>query len=242
MMFKQPMALIIVPVGLIGIALSFPLQIMSLYGHTFSEGAAILAKITWLNWLTMSFCLVNALLIFRGSAHVKWSLPLMFMVVIFNNLVVSYVGTDFSFGETLLASLGFLLFHSLLLTPDARRVLVNSKKQWWKNAKRISIALPVAVKPHYGSEFTATTFNLSQTGLFIPFDSQVFKEAQASTLRPGKKITLRLTLDQLRSIRCEGQVVRTTLAQGEYPSGIGLQFSEMKWVDRRRLTHFLNHA
>lgn len=239
MMAKQPLPLKLVPLGLAAVTLSFPIQIMVLYGHSIFEFSAIWAKLTWLNLLIMFFNLTNGWLIFRASTLVVVSTPLLITTVFINNWVVAHSGIDFSMTQTIVASLGFLTLHLPLLTPSCKLVLLNPRQRWWLTAERKAIAIPVAVKPHRGSEFTATTFNLSKTGMFIPFETQVFRESSKDSLLPGKRVTLRLTLDQLWSIRCEGHVVRTALAQGNYPSGIGVQFSAMSYPHRRRLSQFL---
>ena len=57
-MLMKPKQFYLAPLMMILIALSFPLQVMLLYGHAWTETQAIFAKMTSLNWaIAFSFIL-----------------------------------------------------------------------------------------------------------------------------------------------------------------------------------------
>lgn len=235
-MSKRPYSLILLSFFLICIAIGFPLQIMFIYGHSISELGTIYDKLTWLNLLCMFFCLLNAYFLFEGMKIVHWTIPISLVIVTFNNFTVSRIGVDFTHSQTMVASLSFLMLYSLLFEPKAKAVLTGSLKKWWKNPPRYKLHLPISILPHCGIPFDSKTHDLSYGGFFIPYD----QSENSQKLLPGKKISIKLALDQLTNIRCEGHVVRVALAAGTYPSGMGVKFDNMNFSDRRLLKKYLS--
>ncbi len=248
---RRPWPLVVVPVALVGIALGLPIQIMMIYEYSLWDVSGILSKLTWLNWVCIALILANAYLLYEAHRLVHWTVPISIIVITLNNWFVAHSGVDFSMLETALSSLGYLTLHGLLLGPGTLKVLNDQKMCWWKTAKRSQVSLPVSVLPHLGDEIETSTFDLSATGLYIPYESErengavpksIVKATKEVRILPGSLVTLRITLDQLRSIRCEGKVVRAALASGIYPAGLGIEFSKMPHSDRRRLASFLRRC
>lgn len=240
-MKNKPKALVFLAAVLVGIALSFPLQIMYLYGHGISEFSAIWAKVSITNQIVMLLCLVNAYLLMEVNKAVIYTTPVLILAVIFNNWWVAHAGFDFSMGTTVLASSGFAFLHGLMLAPDARRVLTRPNERWWRTAKRKRVEVPTFVSPWVEGSFSTTTFDLSSTGAFLKRKVNLGGEDRLPlTIKANDFIELRISIDGIRHIRCTAQVVRVAEPNGQYPGGIGIQFTKMSYQDQQYLNRYLN--
>lgn len=236
-MKKRPFILVAWALSFALIALSFPLQIGLTYGHSFKELSLIFSKITLLNWLVISALLVNIPLLLRASLWVSVSLPLTIGLVAWNNYVVAIVGHDFSESQTALATAGFILLNGLIFHPQVMLSLRQPRKRWWLQCPRKKIRVPIQVTSIRGPAIHLNTFDLSATGAFIPFGESFSPQTKYA---PGKKISLKLSLDLLNEVRCSAEIIRSCPSQGHYPGGLGLRFLDLSRQDRKSLDSYLN--
>lgn len=225
-MRQRPRVMLYLSFLFVVIALSIPLQAMVIYGHEWRELSTALAKLTELNWLVVGGLIVGAGLLWQASPHTRWFVPLVIVLVAINNSVVGYYATDFTPTMTLLATLGFALMNLPLLHPDSLNVFLHPERRWWIRAERHRLAIPVAIEGTRLASLRAETFDLSETGAFIP---------QVRNIGVGDWITVRMTFGAFTQIRCQGRVVRRTEARGIYPAGVGIQFEGVSWRQRREL-------
>lgn len=227
---------ILIPMGILFclIAISFPVQIMSLYGHGFGETAAILHKLTYLNWLVMIGLTFTAVLVIQASPHLKYALPIMFVVVAINNFFVGYHGTDYSPWSAALATLGFgALNFPLIKSADIRFLIANPDQRWWRIHTRKPVHLPVVLTGDKFQRVRGETYDISETGIFMPIaEGEVPPALQ-------EKVTVTISLGTFAQIRCEGRVVRHAEAKGKYPSGIGIEFLDLSHYQKTELRKFL---
>ena len=130
-MKQRPISLTIFSLLLFGIALSVPLQIIWLYGHTLNEWSLILSKLTWLNIVIIGLSLSNAYLAWIGDPWLKFSVPVLLGLVTLNNFIVGNYGVDYSAAQTTLATLGFFGVHASLLFTQAHMVIGHPELRWW---------------------------------------------------------------------------------------------------------------
>ncbi len=234
-MKKRPLLFNLYTLFFLSVAISFPIQIMALYGHEPSEASMIVNKMTYLNWSVIGVCLINATFSFYGHWLLKLSLPFSFFVVALNNFFVSKLAHDYSPLATTLATLTFGLISSYLFFTNAREVLNDQNKRWWLAPKRFKRNLPVWVQGPLGSPLLSKTFDISKSGAFLSHSSLTStREDVPNTLNEGDEISLTLGLSGQKEFSCQAEVVRLTKPKGDYPGGIGIRFKDMsvtnKWV------------
>lgn len=233
----RPMTLTVLSLVYWGIAISIPLQIMWLYDYTPAEFEGIVSKLTILNWLVMASATICGLWIAQASAHALKAAPVVIGLVTLNNYVVGSYAIDYSFETTCLATLAFLAVNTPLFMPNLRMVLANPAKQWWRTASRQKIRLPILVGAKDHPQLLTETFDLSETGVFIPLTEKVKTRGQA--FNPAERLRLNFNLGSLSQITCEGVVIRKQGPRGAYPAGFGIQFTKMPVHQRRALRRYL---
>lgn len=233
-MKKAPWSPRILSVILTGVAVSFPLQIVLLYDHRFSELGAILSKLTGMNLLTMLACSISAVLLWNVSRFSLPALTITAAVVAWNNYLVGYVAYDYTMTSTLMGTGLFLLTYTFLLHPDAKRALLQPGSRWWLQAERRIMALPTEVHTIHGDFGILKTFDISESGAFIGCDDDSLQMFQV-----GDHCSISIRISDYKRVKCVAKVVRLSKGVGRYPKGIGLHFEDVEAKDARYLRSFL---
>lgn len=251
-MRRRPLILPIIGMILATIALVLPMQIVWIYGHGLNEIGSVLTKMTSLNWMVVALSGVSAYLLTRASPWAMGSLPLLILTVAVNNWLVGYYATDFSPVTANLATFGFIVLHAPLLHPNIVRLLRHPEQRWWLRAERRRASVPIFIGGSRKVVFRAETFDLSESGAFIPLETVqshasgpmstkpvAIEEVPATHLAPEERVSICMTLGIHSQIRCQGRVIRKTDARGLYPAGIGIQFVDLPPNDRKELRKYL---
>ncbi len=233
----RPMTLTVMSFVYWGIALAIPLQIMFLYDYSPTEIEGIFSKLTILNWAVMLSATTCGLWIAQGSPLSLKAVPVVIALVALNNYVVGSFAIDYSFETTCLATAIFAFANLPLFLPRLREVLADPAKQWWRTASRQKIRLPILVGASKHPQLLTETYDLSETGVFIPLTEKVKTRGQA--FNPAERLRLNFNLGNLSQITCEGVVVRKQGPRGQYPAGFGIQFTKMPNEQRRALRRYL---
>ncbi|MBY0554723.1 PilZ domain-containing protein [bacterium] len=215
-MRKRPLALTLFSFILLGIAISLPVQ--AIYIQDLQD---LFQSLTFFNILVMLLCTLTAVSAFKVHSSFPYLLPLTMITVVFNNWWVGYVGFNYDPIQTSLASLCFLIFCSVLLEKNTHRVLRNPKLKWWDVALRAKTQIPVSVFPIRGEALNKTSFDISESGIFL----QGLDKEELERLNVGEELNVCLHFDRILKIRCSAKIVRKSAATGHYPTGIGLQFA-----------------
>jgi hypothetical protein len=224
-------------IGVLLVAASFPLQAAILYQHSFSELGSILQKLSLLNFIAICMLATTAYLLFTVSPYLKYMCPLTIACLAWNNYVVGNYGQDFSMPQAMLGTGLFAGLFVPLFRKDLRLVLSDPDRRWWRRAHRVPRNIDVILNPYVGQTLLAQTFDLSESGAFIPFENKSWDEIP----KVGERIKISLHIDTLRKIKCEAVVVRVVEPKGNYPKGIGVRFIEMNDTHKRSLNNFLTH-
>lgn len=230
-MQRRPITLIVLALFLACVALSLPAQIMLIYGHSLDELGAVAGKLTVLNWLVMAGCLTCAGLIANASPHSRRAMALLTGVVALNNFFVGYYATDFSPAVAAFATFTFGLLNAPLWSKPMRELMKHPDRRWWLRSPRHRLSIPVLINSARKIPVRAESFDLSETGLFIPVGD--------THLQVDDRITLRLSFGTFARVRCEGRVVRRANAKGTYPAGVGVEFTGLDWRQKRALRRHL---
>lgn len=238
-MKKRPVSLTVFSILLFGIAISMPLQIILLYGHTFTEWSLVLAKLTWLNILIMGLSVMNGYLALLGDPWLKISVPCLLGLVTFNNFIVGNYGVDYNAVQTTFATLGFFGVHATLLFTQAHMVISHPELRWWLIPERKKLTLPVTVKNRHGVTLVKS-FDISKTGLYLTPLSEL--ESPLWKFVPGSSVELTLSSGLMGDFNVKAVVVRNSTGQkGHYPKGIGLTFESLSWMDRLRMNKMMSN-
>ncbi|MEW6055513.1 MAG: PilZ domain-containing protein [Bdellovibrionota bacterium] len=240
----RPKRLTLVALFLLGIGLSFPVQIMLLYGHTPLEIPAIAAKFPPLNWLVMCLSVMSAFLVYRASPWMIAAIPVLTTAVLHNNWLVAEIGSDYPPFLVGTATGVFLLMMGMLMSKEIRALIVNPHLRWWYTPRRFRTELPVRLRvlgknpfqltARSQREFSTATYDLSEQGVFVlpPEDMQ----AELANLNEGAVCSIKVSFQKFRVLECQAQVVRISQGHGGYPPGFGLRFLGMS-AQKKRLLH-----
>lgn len=235
-MIVRPKQFYIVAVIMFMIALSFPVQVMFLYGHHWSETAAIFGKITTLNWFVIGCFFLTGYLYFQASRFLLVVAPLMVVLVGVNNYLVGQFAGDFSLAQTSLGTFAVALLYAPLMMPSSQVVLKDPKRRWWRRSRRYNKRVSATINPYVGDMIQAYTFDVSQTGAFVCLDNVNPEEMP----KVGDTIRLSFNVTSMRKIRCEAEVVRIAEAQGRYPAGMGVRILEIEKIHQKSFQSFVN--
>ena len=234
-MMIRPKQFYFAALALMLMALSFPLQVMFLYGHHWNETGAIFSKLTWVNWLVVASFIAGSYLYFHASRLILILTPIILGLVAFNNYIVGQFAADFSLLQTSLATLGVGLVFTPLLMPSSKVVLKDPKRRWWRRSKRVNKRVSATLNPFVGEMIHAQTFDVSKSGAFVCLDG-----THQELPKVGDTIRVSFNVNSMKKIRCEAVVVRIAEASGHYPRGMGLRFTEMDKLYEKSFGQFLS--
>lgn len=238
-MTSRPVTLILLAAFNAAVALAMPIQIMILYGHPLSEWVDIGNKLTPFNWLVILAATINASMIFKVSRLTLYLTPAVFAIVALNNFFVSLYAMDYS---PLVAGLGVAVFafmHWPLVTQTNLGLLNDRKLHWWRTAPRRQVSLPVSLGDARHWAYHANTYDVSESGVFVALDDKALE--LPSELSHQKDFRVRLSLGNQSYLTCDAKIVRQAHSHGRHPAGVGIQFGNMPYSDRRALRRALSH-
>lgn len=209
------------------ISFSIPAQISLIYGHGLKEFSAIYNKMTIFNILVIGVCLYNFYYCLNASDNVKWSFPLSIGIICFNNAMVLVYGNDFESYSVILATIVYTLVSAYFLLTHETDIINHPDSHWWRIPQRYTLKEKVIITTQDGILQYGSTFDLSQGGAFIVCDTDRYNFTE------GEQIKVNIGEDS--TIICQAKVVRKAKAKGIYPSGLGLQFTEISLIDKFRL-------
>lgn len=216
----------------LAIAASIPVQVMFLYGYSFTDFDAIWSKMTFFNLTVMSSCCINAYFSYTAQDDVKWSFPLSIGFVCLNNSIVLVYGNDFEAASVILSTFAYILMTSYFILSQDTRVMNSPTAQWWKTAMRYKAPLPTKVSSTDIPINLGETFDISRTGAYIsynvPTQKDIFSCGDVFTFNIGDDLELK------------AKVVRKSMAVGRYPEGMGVQFIDIGVAERIQLEKLLN--
>lgn len=202
------------------LAISFPVQIMFMFGYMPWDIVPILTKLTPLNYILIASFSYTAYLTYNTNKLVFITLPFLNFFVFLNNFVVAEYGQIYTHAQTLVASTAFLLLTLSFYQKDIYNIYNDLKFRWWLTSPRFQKIIPITIL-HSGEEYNCTTFDISKTGMFIKTDDlyRVFK------IQNNKDIELLFKIGK-KAIKLKAQIVRKSISKGQYPAGVGVHFSE----------------
>lgn len=170
-MKTKPLFLILLPILLFGLALSFPIQIIALYDLSFFDFEKVMSMLTPLNHLTILLLISTAFACQIMSKSIYRILPILTGVVLLNNYIVGTYGSDYS---TFQAVLGVGLFAASVLplySGSIKSVITDHSKRWWIPAKRVVLRNPIKIVSTKNGIYT-NTLDMSASGVFIEITDQ----------------------------------------------------------------------
>jgi hypothetical protein len=209
-------------------ALGMPMQAMLLYGHAPWEWAAVWAKLAPQNVLVLVLAPPAALGLWRVRRWGWWMVVGFCLAVAINNLILLQYPSTYPRILILLGAGVALVGLAWFGTPGVLLLFRDPSRHWWRAATRYSLAVPVQIHLPGKPPATATTYNVSRSGMFLTGVSE--------DLAPGDRIGVDLCLGS-RRVSCSASVVRHSMNCGSHPEGFGLRFRGMNLLDAAVL-HF----
>lgn len=239
-MFKMR-SLFLVCVGALIAAL--PVEVLAKVGDQPVSWDLVLTQITPLNWSLMIFGLINLVLFFTASRWVLIVTPVFLGVVVYLNLVPNRIEANFTPAHAFGLLCVMILLQILLLAKDARTALKENKSIKWLSPARQCVGVHATVCPVIGGgEIKSRTFDISEQGAFISCEEAGWEVANAvplKNIKVGTHCSVKLRLDQLRTLHCSAQVIRKAASAGKYPSGFAVRFVGMSREEKLQLSTFL---
>lgn len=235
-MRSRPWVLFVMAFAYLTIALSFPIQIYFLYEHNFSELREVLAKLTFVNWLVILGLGAGSVLFYRGSTKMIPAAIGVSLLVIGNNVLVGLFGDDFNLWQTMAASVLFGSLHLSLLNGEVQKLIKQPELRWWRTAYRQKMRISVVMRSKNYNQLAFESFDISDTGIYLGVSNDMI--AQLKGLKLNEEVQLTMKFDTLNQIRCHGRLTRISQGGGNYPSGFGIEFTDLSAKDRKRIHRF----
>jgi hypothetical protein len=170
-----------------------------------------------------------ALSVWRVSPKALFAVPTLITLVVLN-LFVGFYQLDMPPSIPIIFACSFALFHLPFLNPKLLVLFLNPELRWWRRAQRKNLAMPVVLTTQDDIALDLETFDISETGLFVPL-SENGKVADDVDLKIGGLF--------LPTVSCRGRIVRRTHARGRYPAGLGIQFVNLPQDEKAKLKQIL---
>lgn len=225
-MRSRPKSILLLAAFVWGITVSFPLQIAFSYGYSFADWEAFWLNISQLNQMIIVLGLLAGALVFLSSKWALGALSLFSALIFWNNYYVGSFGLDHSLLFTTLASIGYAICTTGILSLGAFRVLMDSSSKPWKIQKRHQLQRPVQITPILGKSFEASTFDISASGVFVE---------STKRLKVGEIVDLQILINERDVIACSAKVIRKANGKDRYPHGFGMHFEYIEPQDRQKL-------
>lgn len=233
-MNRKPLLFNILAIGLLTIAVSFPLQIAWIYGHELFHAdhlRAIWHKLPVNNLLTMAILMVTAWKIWHvQSGLVPW-IAASCSVVAVNNFVVSAYASDWSQIQTTSATIIFAVAICAFVFTRAYELTMAPHLHWWRPALRHRVDAPVVLEFLGHHRFQAQLFDISTSGLFI---TGIHQQLVSSLAPVNEEMAIKIPYkNSFEAFRVK--LVRKTDQRGHYPGGWGLCFVNLGFMQRMKL-------
>lgn len=217
-MKSKPMFFSLMPLVLMAIALSMPLQVAMIYDISVFEVSAIFSKLTPLNYVLMGLFLWLSIATYKIDKNLFILLPFINLFVFLNNYVVGSFGEDFNIIQTTLASCIFLGLTLSYYFKENYQIISDLKNRWWLTKPRKKMKLPITIISS-NDLIKTQSFDLSESGLFAINDP----DFELFQLPKNKIVDITIHIEE-KSLKMRGKLVRKALSRGNYPEGVGIQF------------------
>jgi hypothetical protein len=224
-MNKKPIYITFMSIFFLTLALMFPIQISYLYEISLFNIPEIVSKLTFLNLISIIVLITASIMTFKMNKRLFYYLPIINFFIFFNNYIVAEYGQIYSHTTTLIASLGFLITTLGFYQRDIHKVYHDFKFRYWLTSPRFKKRTQVKIQ--YGEEtYWGYTHDISASGMFI------VEEQRGSIYNIPQNVEMKVTLivektsTKTSNIKIDARIVRKCMARGNYPQGVGVNFSK----------------
>ncbi len=190
-----------------------------------------------LQWALVAAALTSSYAVWRASVVTVFAVPVLTALVTYNNWTLLSHFMQYS-AVILISTMLFIATTVCFFVLPTREVLFNPELRWWLRAKRHRKSYPITVQFEgpTGPQVITETFDVSETGAFVPA-GQLLR----SRLKPnvGTPCVVILKIDGVGEFQLHGRVARCAEGNGSYPAGIGLRFEDVPNLRRRTLVEAL---
>lgn len=240
-MNRKPTLFNILALGLVAVAISFPLQIAWIYGHDILHPdhlRAIWHKLTINNLMTMAILGVTAWKVWHvKSGLVPW-IAASCSVVAVNNVIVAAYANDWTSIQTTSATIVFAVAICAFVFTRAYELTLAPQLHWWRPAKRHRVDAPVVIEFLGHHRFQAQLFDISTSGIFV---TGIHQQLLASLAPVNEEMAVKIPYkNTFHAFKVK--LVRKTERRGHYPGGWGLSFTGLDFWQRMKLSYMVRSS
>lgn len=232
-MKNRPTILVIMATLLALLAFAGPMQIM-IFDREGLNLAFVFSQLTGFQWVLLVMAMTASILVLEASHYVRVVLPALTIIVVGHELM-HWHHNETSFLTVSFATVGFLALNAPLFHPNVLTLMNFPERRWWRSARRLRADLPIYLGGCLKGATRSTTFEVSETGVFV-----TFPPGPMPVFQVDEKVSICLTIGVLKQVRCMGRIVRIAEPAGKYPRGVAVEFEGLDWGSKRDLRRFLS--
>jgi hypothetical protein len=217
------------PVGIIA-------ELMLLYRIPITDFFSIFQAQYW-NWHVFLMTLITPAIGYCIWSVKKWGYYVLLghsFLILINNFVLYLTNLTFSSIAVLIVfNLVILTIIALFVRKEVYSPYFNPNIRWWEQAKRyIATSITIHVK-EFGKNnrmFSATSFDVSETGIYIASDNEV---------NTGDIYSMEIHLSADSILYADGVVVWVNQGKDAFPKGFGCKFLAVDKVFKKRIKFYV---
>ena len=157
--------------------------------------------------------------------------------LIFNNIILYAAKlTVLPLWTVIVFNVGLMAIIIFFVRKEVKAPYFNPKVRWWESAARFYYnGMKIIVKEYKTDKllFDATSFDVSETGIFVATDN--------NGVKPGDKYSFELILVNNSILYTDGEAVWINpKKRGEFPKGFGCKFLDSTGLFKKRIRYHLH--
>lgn len=186
--------------------------------------------------LIAASALMSAFCIWRVTILALVAAPT-FITVVINALFLHFYLRGYPLTIPLFFTAAFVIMHLPFLTPKIVTLFLHPDLRWWRRSERKKLVMPVVIKAFGDVEAELESFDISETGIFVP----LFEQSDlAEHFAKQESFDITIGGAYQPQFHCCGRVARKSPATGIYPAGLGIQFVDLKREEKTKLRQILS--
>lgn len=164
-MNKKPSYFTWVSLFLLGVAISFPAQILYLFEYELNDIYLCFSQLSLINWLVMSSCLSVSIFVWMVHKYINYFMAGLIFIVSVNNLIVGLTAVNYTWMEAMISEVVFVSPLIFLFRNSFQQLINNPALHYWRTPRRFSLQEAVYIDKELN--ITSESVNVSSSGILI---------------------------------------------------------------------------
>ncbi len=164
-MNKKPSYFTWITLFLLGVAISFPLQILYLFEYDFKDIFLCFSHLSHINWLVIFSCLSVSIFVWMVHKYINYFIAGLIFIVSVNNLIVGLTAVNYTWMEAIISEVVFVGPLIFLFRNSFQKLIFNPALHYWKTPRRVSLQETVYIDEELN--ITSESVNVSSSGILI---------------------------------------------------------------------------